>query len=81
MAEDGQSFSVELMELLTSVEIGITKGFGQLQKKFWLGLDNIFTTFLQGIYPRSNELRIDMKNSKGMHRYAEYREFEVSNRR
>ena len=55
------------------------KGFGQLQNEFWLGLDNIFTTSLQGIYPRSNELRIDMKNPKGMHRYAKYREFEVSN--
>ena len=41
------------------------KGFGPLE--FWLGLDNIFTILSQGVYPRSNELRIDMKNIKGVY--------------
>lgn len=74
MAEDGQSFNAELMEVLTSVEIGITT-----KKVLGSSLDNTFTTSLQGIYPKINELGIDMKNPKGMHRYAKYREFEVSN--
>ena len=39
MAEDGQSFSVELIELLTSVEIGITtkKVLDSYKKNFGWG--------------------------------------------
>ena len=55
------------------------KGFGPLQNEFWLGLDNIFTISLQGVYPRSNELRIDMKNLKGVYQHVKYKEFEIAN--
>lgn len=55
------------------------KGFRPLQNEFWLGLDNIFTISSQGVYPRSNELRIDMKNLKGVYQHVKYKEFEIAN--
>ena len=54
-------------------------GFGQLQNEFWLGNGNVFTMSLQGLYPRGNGLRIDMKNWKGVYRYAKYTQFQVGN--
>ena len=54
-------------------------GFGQLQNEFWLGNENIFTMSLQGLYPRGNELRIDMKNSVGIYKYAKYKQFQLVN--
>ena len=52
-------------------------GFGQLQNEFWLGNENIFTQSLQGLYPRGNELRVDLINKNGIHKYAQYERFEV----
>ena len=54
-------------------------GFGQLQNEFWLGNDNIFTMSLQGLYPKGNDLRIDMKNWKGVYGYVKYKQFQVGN--
>ena len=55
------------------------KGFGPLQNEFWLGLDNIFTISLQGVYPRGNELRIDMKNLNRIYKHAKCKGFEIAN--
>ena len=54
-------------------------GFGQLQNDFWLGNDHIFTLTLQGLFPKGNELRIDMVNGQGVHQYAMYKKFQVGN--
>ena len=54
-------------------------GFGQLQNEFWLGNENIFTMGLQGLYPRGNELRIEMINNKNVKRYAKYNHFSIGN--
>ena len=54
-------------------------GFGQLQNDFWLGNDHIFTLTLQGLFPKGNELRIDMVNWKGVHQYVLYKKFQVGN--
>ena len=40
------------------------QGFGSLKNEFWLGNQNLFTLTLQGLYPRGNELRIDMTNAQ-----------------
>lgn len=53
------------------------RGFGQLQNKFWLGNENIFTMSAQGFYPRGNELRIDLINWKNVKRYAKYKKFHI----
>ena len=59
--------------------VNYKNGLGQLQNEFWLGKENIFTMSLQGLYPRGNELRIDMKNSVGVYKYAKYRRFQLAN--
>ena len=50
-------------------------GFGDLNGEFWLGLDKIhrLTTASQ------NKLRIDMENTSGNQKYAEYDSFAVTN--
>ena len=49
-------------------------GFGDLKGEFWLGLDKIdrLTTASR------NELRIDMEDTSGNTRYAEYNSFAVT---
>lgn len=54
-------------------------GFGQLQNEFWLGNENLFTTSYQGLYPRGNELRIEMKNAKGIVKHVKYGKFQIGN--
>ena len=55
------------------------QGFGNLQNEFWLGNENIFTLTLQGLYPRGNELRIDMMNAKMKKKSVRYANFHITN--
>ena len=55
------------------------QGFGNLQNEFWLGNENIFTLTLQGLYPRGNELRIDMMNAKMIKKSVKYANFLIAN--
>ena len=55
------------------------QGFGNLQNEFWLGNENIFTLTLQGLYPRGNELRIDMINAKKVKKSVRYTNFHITN--
>ena len=55
------------------------QGFGNLQNEFWLGNENIFTLTLQGLYPRGNELRIDMISPRKMKKSVKYANFHVTN--
>ena len=55
------------------------QGFGDLQNEFWLGNENIFTLTLQGLYPRGNQLRIDMMNAKKIKKSVRYSDFHITN--
>ena len=55
------------------------QGFGNLQNEFWLGNENIFTLTLQGLYPRGNELRIDMMNAQKIKTSIKYANFHITN--
>ena len=55
------------------------QGFGNLQNEFWLGNENIFTLTLQGLYPRGNELRVDMMNAKKIKKSVRYSNFLITN--
>ena len=44
-----------------------------------LGNKNIFTLTLQGLYPRGNELRIDMMNAKKIKKSVRYANFHTNN--
>ena len=55
------------------------QGFGNLQNEHWLGNENLFTLTLQGLYPRGNELRIDMMNAKKIKKSARYANFHITN--
>lgn len=55
------------------------KGFGNLLHEFWLGNKNLFTLSFQGLYPKGNELRIELFDWEGNERYAKYDSFKVGN--
>ena len=55
------------------------QGFGNLQYEFWLGNENIFTLTLQGLYPRGNELKIDMMNAAKIKKSVKYADFFIAN--
>ena len=55
------------------------QGFGNLQNEHWLGNENLFTLTLQGLYPRGNELRIDMMNAKKITKSVRYANFHITN--
>ncbi|CAL1270653.1 unnamed protein product [Larinioides sclopetarius] len=48
-------------------------GFGRLTGEFWLGNDNIYALTNQGEY----EVRFDLADDKGEHRYAIYNSFRI----
>ena len=54
------------------------QGFGNLRNEFWLGNENIFTSTLQGFYPRGNELRTDMINDKKSRKHVKYVIFHIA---
>ena len=53
--------------------------FSNLQNEFWLGNEYIFTLTLQGLYPRDNELRIDMMNAKKIKRSVKLVDLNITN--
>ena len=55
------------------------QGFGNLQNEHWLGNENIFTLTLQGLYPRGNELKIDMMNATKNKKSVRYADFHITN--
>jgi len=52
-------------------------GFGEPNRNFWLGLENIHVLGLQSIYPKGSELRIDMQRWEGAHVFAKYSHFKL----
>ncbi|GIY14634.1 techylectin-5A, partial [Caerostris darwini] len=50
-------------------------GFGNITRDFWLGNDNIYALSNQG----ACEIRFDIKDAKGNHRYAVYKSFRIEN--
>ena len=50
------------------------KGFGDLDKEFWLGLDKI-----SRLTKSPQELRVDLSDFYGKSRYAQYETFQVGN--
>ena len=53
------------------------KGFGYLEKEFWLGLQNMYKSNLYG----NNALRIEGSITDGTMFWAEYKDFELANHR
>ena len=54
------------------------QGFSDLQNEHWLGNENLFTLTLQGLYPRGNELRIDIINAKKIKKFVRYANFHIT---
>ena len=54
-------------------------GFGWLSNELWLGNENTFILTSQGLYPRGNELRVELVNSKKIPKYAKFKYFYVNN--
>ena len=71
----GLSFRDEKTGLLIFIEIGYKKGFGNLDKEFWLGLHKIRRLTKES--PQT--LRFDMSDFEGNSRYAQYQTFDVGN--
>jgi len=54
-------------------------GFGNPQREFWLGNDNIYLLTYQAEYPTGSELRIDMEEWSHKKFFAKYRKFSIDN--
>jgi len=53
------------------------EGFGNPQREFWLGNDNIYLLTWQAEWPEGSELRIDMEDWSHKNHYAQYQKFSV----
>ncbi|KAK4320306.1 hypothetical protein Pmani_008812 [Petrolisthes manimaculis] len=60
-------------ENFTRPWIDYVRGFGNMSGEFWLGLDNLQTFTSWG----QQELRIDLSDYEGEHRWAKYTNFDV----
>jgi len=55
------------------------EGFGNPQREFWLGNDNIYLLTYQAEYPKGSELRIDMEDWSDKKHFAKYTTFLIDN--
>jgi len=55
------------------------EGFGNPQREFWLGNENIYLLTYQGEYPKGSELRIDMEDWADKKYLAKYTKFLLDN--
>jgi len=55
------------------------EGFGNPQREFWLGNENIYLLTYQGEYPAGSELRIDMEDWSYKKHFAKYTTFLIDN--
>jgi len=55
------------------------EGFGNPQREFWLGNENIYLLTYQGEYPEGSELRIDMEDWSDQKNVAKYTKFLIDN--
>jgi len=55
------------------------EGFGNPQREFWLGNDDIYLLTYQAEYPAGSELRVDMEDWTHQQHYAKYETFSIDN--
>jgi len=59
--------------------VSYKEGFGNPQREFWLGNDNIYLLTYQAEYPKGSELRIDMEDWSHKKHFAKYSTFSIEN--
>jgi len=59
--------------------ISYKEGFGNPQREFWLGNDNIYLLTYQAEYPEGSEMRVDMEDWSRSQHYAKYQKFSIDN--
>jgi len=59
--------------------ISYKEGFGNPQREFWLGNDNIYLLTYQAEYPSGSELRIDLEDWSHKKHFAKYTTFSIDN--
>jgi len=57
--------------------ISYKEGFGNPQREFWLGNDNIYLLTWQAEWPEGSELRVDLKDWSHKNHYAKYQKFSI----
>jgi len=59
--------------------ISYKEGFGNPQREFWWGNDNIYLLTYQAEYPGGSELRVDMEDWSRNKAFAKYKTFSIDN--
>jgi len=59
--------------------ISYKEGFGNPQREFWLGNENIYLLAYQAEYPAGSELRIDLEDWSNKKHFAKYTTFLIDN--
>jgi len=59
--------------------ISYKEGFGNPQREFWLGNDNIYLLTYQAEYPAGSEMRVDLEDWSHTQHYAKYQTFSIDN--
>jgi len=57
--------------------ISYKEGFGNPQREFWLGNENIYLLTWQAEWPEGSELRVDLEDWLHKNHYAKYQEFSI----
>jgi len=57
--------------------ISYKEGFGNPQREFWLGNENLYLLTRQAYWPEGSELRVDLKDWSNKSVYAKYQKFSI----